>query len=87
MATQRLPDGAYAALAGLKAQAGAALIMLPGEDIGAGRKALAAAHAQIAQHEDWAKKIVKALMASKGQITVETADSEWLERAFAEPSI
>jgi len=87
LTTHKLPEGAYAALAGLKAQAGAAMMMLPGEDLTAGKKALAAAHGQIAQHETWAKKIVKALMASKGQTTVDTADAEWLERTFAEPSV
>lgn len=86
MTTQKLPEGAYAALAGLKAQAGAAMMMLPGEDQAAGRKALAAAHVQISQNEAWAKKIVKALMAGKEQATVDTADAEWLERTFAEPS-
>lgn len=86
MATQKLPESAYAALAGLKAQAGAAMMMLPGEDLAAGKKALEAAHAQISQNEIWARKIVNAIIAGKGQVTVDTADDEWLERTFAEPS-
>lgn len=85
--TKKLPESAYAALAGLKAQAGAAMMMLPGEDLAAGKKALAAAHAQIAQNETWAKKIVKELMAGNGQTTADTADDEWLERTFVEPSV
>lgn len=84
MSTPKLPEGAYAALEGLKAQADAAMMMLPGGDVAAGKKSLAAAHAQIAQHEAWAKKIIKALMASKGQVTVVTADAKWLEHTFAE---
>jgi RNA-splicing ligase RtcB len=89
--SNKLPDGAYAALEGLKAQAGAAMLMLPGtprEEAAKGKKALKAAHAQIAANEPWAKKIMNALMkasrAGDRQITVVTADAAWLERTFAE---
>lgn len=87
MSKQKLPDGAYAALNGLKAQAGAAMLMLPGRNKAGGKNALANAHAQIAANEVWAKKIVKALMSSGGQTTVDSADAEWLERTFAESAV
>lgn len=83
-AKQKLPDGAYEALAGLKAQAGAAMLMLPGNDVEKGKKALKTAHAQIAANEVWAKKIVSVILSGDGQITVATADDAWLERTFSE---
>ncbi|GAB0154690.1 hypothetical protein [Marinobacterium sp. BA1] len=86
MSRQKLPDGAYAALEGLKAQADAAMMMVPGKNKAEGKKALAVAHAKIAANEEWAKKIVNAIMIGDGQKTVATADSEWLERTFTEHS-
>lgn len=87
MPHERLPKGAYAALEGLKAQAGAATATLPGNDsktVAAGRKALASAHAQMTKHSVWVNKIVKALMNNKSDVTVQTADADWLARTFTE---
>lgn len=81
-----LPEGAYAALEGLKAQADAAMLMLPGESKTEGEKALAAAHAQIAENAVWARRIVAAIMAGDEKTTVVSVDAEWLERTFADPS-
>lgn len=86
MSKERLPKGAYAALGGLQAQAAAALILSGSnaETVAAGRKALASAHAQMAEHPEWVSKIVKALMNSKSGITVQTADADWLAQTFTE---
>ncbi|EPG9766629.1 hypothetical protein M0K88_004894 [Escherichia coli] len=80
----KLPDGAYEALAGLKAQAGAAMLLLPGNDVAKGKKVLKIAHAQIAANEVWVKKIVSAILGGDVQTTVATADDAWLERTFSE---
>jgi hypothetical protein len=82
----KLPEGAYAALEGLKAQASAAVRMFPGNNVVEGKKALKTAHAQIAANEVWAKKIMRAILAGDGKTTVETADAAWLERIFSEPT-
>lgn len=53
-----------------------ACFMRPGMSRAEGKKALAAAQAQIAANETWAKRIAKALMSGDGQTTVETADAD-----------
>lgn len=86
MSDLKLPEGAYAALEGLKAQAGAAMQMFPtndGKTKADGKKALTVAHGQIAANEQWAKKIYRALSAAGGEHTVVSVDAEWLERTFA----
>ncbi|MDU8350418.1 hypothetical protein RYA05_00755 [Pseudomonas syringae pv. actinidiae] len=88
METRRtLPDGAYEALKGLKAQAGAAMMLLPGDNKAEGRKALKAAHAQMSANDEWVKKIFKAIMNGDGKTTMDSADEEWLEKTFARPAI
>ncbi|WP_326430377.1 hypothetical protein VQ574_20800 (plasmid) [Stutzerimonas frequens] len=82
LSTTKLPEAAYAALDALKAQAGAAMMMLPGKDKTEGRTVLAVAHAQMEEHEVWTRKIVRALLSGKGQTNIETVDAEWLVRTF-----
>ncbi|MDH4602323.1 hypothetical protein [Pseudomonas syringae] len=84
---RKLPESAYAALEGLKAQAGAATLMLPGNDVKEGKKALKTAHAQMAANINWVDKIIKAISAAHSEnteLTVVTADAEWLEQTFGE---
>lgn len=86
MSDRKLPDGAYDALEGLKAQADAAMMTFPTNDAktkAKGKKALAVAHDQIAANEQWAKKIHRALIAAGGELTVVSVDTEWLERTFS----
>ena len=86
MSDRKLPDGAYAALAGLKAQADAAMMTFPtnnAETKAKGKKALALAHVQIAENEQWATKIYRALRVAGGELTVVSVDAEWLERTFS----
>lgn len=86
MSPERLPKGAYAALEGLQAQASAAAALLSADSSeakAAGRKALAAAHAQITDHLVWVKKIIKALNNTTG-ITVQEVDAEWMAQTFSE---
>lgn len=87
MSQERLPKGAYAALEGLQAQAAAATAMFPGNDpksAAAGREALAAAKAKMAQHPEWVDKIIKALKKDKFDVTVPTANADWLAQTFTE---
>lgn len=81
-----LPEGAYNALNALKAQAGAAMMLLPGDNKVEGRKALKAAHSDMSANEDWVKKIFKAIMKGDGQTTIVSADAAWLEKTFAPPA-
>lgn len=87
MSELKLPEGAYAALEGFKAQAVAAMQMFPTNDtetIKQGKKALAVAHGKIAANDQWANKIYQALKASGGEHTVVSVDNKWLERTFAD---
>ncbi len=65
------------------------MLMLPGESRESqaeGKRALAAAHARIRENEAWATQIVKTIMTGSEQISIDSADAEWLERTFADPS-
>ena len=84
MSKRTLPDGAYDALQGLKAQADAAMQMTPGGDKIQAKHALGDAHRLITSNEIWVKRIIKALMHEKGKITVPDATNEWLESKFPE---
>lgn len=82
MSSKPLPESAYAALEGLKSQASSAIEIASGKP--SGKASLATAHGQIAANEVWAKRIIKALFAGKGRITIDNADNAWLERTFAD---
>lgn len=87
MSELKLPEGAYAALEGLKAQAGAAIQMFPTNDAETkkqGKAALAVAHGKIAANDQWATKIYRALSVAGGEHTVVSVDDKWLERTFAD---
>lgn len=84
MSERILPDGAYDALKGLKSQAEAAMQMLPGGDKTEAKKALNDAHRLISSNQVWVKRIIKALMQEKGEITVPEVTNEWLENRFSE---
>lgn len=77
----RLPSGAYAALEGLKAQAEAAMQMVPTNDKAAraaGKKALGAAQAIMKANEEWVSLIVRVLRL-EGKC-LDEVDVQWLER-------
>ncbi|KAA8698865.1 hypothetical protein [Pseudomonas cannabina] len=87
MPDAKLPKGAYAALEALQAQAVAVTAAIPGNDpeaVALSRKALADAQAQMAKHPSWVAKIIKALMKDPFDVTVLTADADWLAQTFAE---
>ncbi|MFK4136665.1 hypothetical protein ACI2KR_31005 [Pseudomonas luteola] len=78
MTTRMLPEGAYLALEGLKAQAKAC--MLPKDEQ---KPALAAAQLKMMQNDIWTKTIVKELLKGKNGHTINTIDDQWLEDVFA----
>jgi hypothetical protein len=76
-----LPEQAYNALKGLKAQAAAV-----NDQIEKGhqcRKALSEAQQLMAASQPWTSAIVKKLMSSKEPLSVEDVDDAWLEKVFA----
>jgi hypothetical protein len=75
-----LPEQAYNALRGLKAQAAAV-----NEQIEQGhqcRKALGEAQRLMAANQPWTSAIVKKLSNSKDGLSVEEIDDAWLEKIF-----
>ncbi|PBP37507.1 hypothetical protein [Pseudomonas syringae] len=88
MSDEKLPKGAYAALEALQAQAVAVTASIPSNDlesVALGRKALADAQAQMARHPNWVAKIIKALLiAPFDEVTILTADADWLAQTFTE---
>lgn len=86
MSDRKLPEGAYAALEGLKEQADAAMQMFPTNDKETkkkGKQALTLAHQKMSANEQWVKLIYHALKGAGGEHTVVSVDAEWLERTFA----
>lgn len=89
MSEKQLPPAAYAALQGLKGQADAVKQMIPTNDIAvisAGKKALGVSQKLMAENSDWVNRIISAIRACRDtdvELTVVTADTEWLERTFA----
>jgi hypothetical protein len=76
-----LPEQAYNALKGLKAQAAAVndQIQKPHQC----RKALSEAQQLMAVSQPWTSAIVKKLSNSKEGLSVEDIDDAWLEKVFA----
>lgn len=81
MTYHKLPDAAYAALDSLKKQAKASVPMDSGE---IDSELLNDAQEKMKANDAWVRKIVRALLSSKSEVTVETASYEWLESCFSE---
>ncbi|WP_338924494.1 hypothetical protein V0M98_33305 (plasmid) [Pseudomonas silesiensis] len=76
-----LPEQAYEALKGLKAQVAAVNDQI--EKRHQCRKALSEAHQVMEENEPWTSAIVRKLMINKEGLTIEAVDDAWLEKVFA----
>lgn len=79
--SRTLPDGAYEALEGLKAQAEAAILMMTDKD--SGKAKLRLAHSKMSANDSWTRKIIRAIMTSSDKRTIDTVDNVWLEEKFS----
>jgi hypothetical protein len=84
---RKLPDGAYAALAGLKGQAVAASLVIKAFNEGISEAEAKAklweAQKQMAQHADWTKLIVRKILSPANNTTIDDIDESWLDKTFA----
>jgi hypothetical protein len=84
---RKLPDGAYAALAGLKGQAAAASLLVKAFNEGVSeaeaKAKLWGAQKQMAENADWTKLIVGKILSPANNTTIDDIDEAWLEKTFS----
>lgn len=85
--TRKLPDEAYAALAGLKGQAHSGSLMLKafieGVSDAEAKAKLWEALKQMAENAEWTKQIVRKILSPANNITIDDIDEAWLDKTFA----